>query len=357
MRIRENVRNVFWALALVGLLGIGNVEASQPDDLGISVRDKVQDGKERPAILVTPRVAVKKLKVVLTRKSDGKEFVLHAKNLRRGKTKALEFSQPVGGAEYDALFSVTWGKGAPAEFGFTFSALVVGPMKIAVSKRDVDLDAHRLAFTSTRRVQGAEIAVFGDEGREIGRGRAEIGSGAANSSHWIQWKQTPGNVRRLELKVYDESGFWKGLEIRPFFVEPREDQIFFATGSHGVEPSEKGKLNETQEWIQRGVRAARDQAGVSLGMRLYVGGYTDTVGSAESNRVLSEKRARSIASYFRRNGLKIDVFYQGFGEGALALKTEDNVASEKNRRTVYVLSSQAPPKSAVFPRTQWKRLP
>ena len=95
------------------------------------------------------------------------------------------------------------------------------------------------------------------------------------------------------------------VEVRPFFVEPREDQIFFKTGSHAVEASEKGNLGETLEWIRQGISAAKNQAGVALGMRLYVGGYTDTVGSSESNRKLSRQRAKSIASYFKKQGIKI----------------------------------------------------
>ena len=91
-------------------------------------------------------------------------------------------------------------------------------------------------------------------------------------------------------------------------------------------------------------------------MRLYVGGYTDTVGSPDSNRTLSMNRAKSIARYFKAQGLSLAIYYQGFGEDALAVKTPDNTASEKNRRTVYVLTSQKPPRSALFPKGDWRLL-
>jgi len=339
------------------LLGESVVWASQPEDLGISVRDKVQQGKEKPAILLQPRVNVKKLVVRLKGTDGGKTQVLEAGRLRKGSKKALSFKQSAGRQEYEAMFEVTWASGKTAEFGFTFAAMVVGPLEVRVSEKHVDLDARKLKFTSTREVRGAELQVFGEGGRVLGNGRVDLGRGAAGALHEISWTQADASVRRLELKVYDPEGFWKGVEVRPFFVEPREDQIFFKTGSHAVESSESGKLGETLTWIRKGISAAKNQAGVALGMRLYVGGYTDTVGSSESNRSLSMNRAESIASYFRRQGLKIDIYYQGFGEDALAVSTPDNTDNKKNRRTVYVLSSQVPPRSKIFPRTQWRKLP
>ncbi len=67
-------------------------------------------------------------------------------------------------------------------------------------------------------------------------------------------------------------------------------------------------------------------------------------------------RAQAIASYFKRKGIKIPIFYQGFGEDVLWVKTDDNVDESRNRRALYLLGNQRPPISDMIPRSEWKRL-
>jgi outer membrane protein OmpA-like peptidoglycan-associated protein len=75
----------------------------------------------------------------------------------------------------------------------------------------------------------------------------------------------------------------------------------------------------------------------------YVAGYTDTVGSTADNQALSERRARAIADYFVKRGLTgMPIYARGFGEGALAVKTADDVPEAKNRRALYIVSSFMP---------------
>ena len=89
---------------------------------------------------------------------------------------------------------------------------------------------------------------------------------------------------------------------------------------------------------------------------LYVAGYTDTVGNASSNLSLSHKRAKAIATWFQNAGFKGDIYYQGFGEKALAVATKDNVDEPRNRRALYVVAAEAPAISADLPSKNWKKL-
>jgi outer membrane protein OmpA-like peptidoglycan-associated protein len=81
------------------------------------------------------------------------------------------------------------------------------------------------------------------------------------------------------------------------------------------------------------------------------------VGDKGANRTLSQQRARAIGAYFRKKGLSVPIYFQGFGEDALAVKTEDNVDEARNRRALYILSNFPPPVSYHLPRKAWKRLP
>jgi len=92
------------------------------------------------------------------------------------------------------------------------------------------------------------------------------------------------------------------------------------------------------------------------GITLYIAGHTDTVGSPTHNFKLSQDRARSIAAWFRKRGVKIPISYEGFGETSLAVKTADNIDEVRNRRADYVLSDGAPTLSSSF-HASWKRIP
>ena len=92
------------------------------------------------------------------------------------------------------------------------------------------------------------------------------------------------------------------------------------------------------------------------GITLYIAGHTDTVGNNGSNLKLSQDRARSIAAWFRKRGVRLPISFEGFGETSLAVRTADNVDEVRNRRVDYVLSDGPPNYSAGF-RPSWKKIP
>ena len=132
---------------------------------------------------------------------------------------------------------------------------------------------------------------------------------------------------------------------------PHED-VVFASGSHAIPGAENPKLESS--WTS--VSEVFAKYGAVVEVKLYVAGYTDTVGDAGSNQGLSERRARSIATWFRQRGFAGPVFYQGFGESVLAVQTPDGTDEQANRRALYVLAAQAPPVSPPLPRSDWKQL-
>jgi outer membrane protein OmpA-like peptidoglycan-associated protein len=67
-------------------------------------------------------------------------------------------------------------------------------------------------------------------------------------------------------------------------------------------------------------------------------------------------RALAIASWFRENGFKGEIHYQGFGEDGQLVKTLDETAEPANRRAIYILAAEAPPTSEQLPRSAWRPL-
>jgi outer membrane protein OmpA-like peptidoglycan-associated protein len=322
--------------------------------LGLSVRSLVQEG-DRPALLLAPTVAVKRVGVTLKRKADDKVILLESGPLAKGQEAALEWEQAPGNHAYEAHIEATPAKGDPIVLGIGFEASTVGPLVVEAQRKGSELDARKLTFTSSRATTKAKVTVYGEGDRVVGHGEQDYGRVPPIKPVTVGWTQDEAAVRRIALEVHDDMGFWATVEVRAVFVEPWEDRIYFAFGSDAVEPGEKSKLDATYERITDALETARREVGDSLDLRLYVAGYTDTVGTPASNQDLSERRAKSIGRYLAGKGLTLPVYYQGFGESVLAVKTADETENERNRRTVYVLSSQTPV-SELFPKKSWKKL-
>lgn len=100
------------------------------------------------------------------------------------------------------------------------------------------------------------------------------------------------------------------------------DGVTFATGSANIGPSFQQVLDRVAANLQQYPNSLID-----------VYGYTDTVGSRESNQRLSEQRAAAVSRYLISRGVnQARIRSQGFGEDNLRVQTSDNVNEAQNRR-------------------------
>lgn len=349
--MKTPLRRALLAAAL--LLSAATVaSADEAGDLGITIRTQVQVG-QRPAVLLKPSVGFRKLDMTLTADGTSRGVKLSAGPTGAGSERAIEWSQPVGSVKWDAKAVVTWEDGSKGEFGLTFETAVFPKIHSVIHKEDVDLKNHTLTARLNQPAAKAELVVTGDDGKVMHQGEKELLGAEAGTDLVIDWEQPAGiAVLKIELKLWSTFGFWSSIEITPFEVEIPHEEVIFATGDAVVRPSEAAKLQHTLVLLNEKI----DRYGGLLELQLYVGGYTDTVGSKGSNQELSERRARAIGAWFKAHGLKLPVYYQGFGEDAPAVATPDETDRAENRRALYVLSASAPAKQASVPRSNWSRL-
>lgn len=121
------------------------------------------------------------------------------------------------------------------------------------------------------------------------------------------------------------SGDLRGIRLRPtvnFTVE-------FETDSAKLTPQATRTLDELG-------RALTSSA--LSGYRFRIEGHTDTVGTREYNRALSERRAASVLDYlvarWRIDPSKLEAV--GMGEDQLLVPTGPNVSEVRNRRVAVV---------------------
>ena len=238
--------------------------------------------------------------------------------------------------------------GAWGEMPLMFRVVVQPELGWTYGLDDVDLPGKALVVHPTRPLAAATLTVIGRGGRTLDTVTGDLGDPANPRFVWT----TSDEVLKLRVEGTDRDGMAGFLELSPWsYAVPHED-VIFASGSHALVDGELPKLERC--WAE--VQKVLDTYGDVVEIALFVGGYTDTVGEAAANDALSERRARTIAAWFRDRGFRGDVRYQGFGEQALAVPTPDETDAAPNRRAVYLLAAEAPPVSAELPRRAWKPL-
>jgi outer membrane protein OmpA-like peptidoglycan-associated protein len=231
------------------------------------------------------------------------------------------------------------------------------PLKVQVEKSKVDLKAHRLEVKMSHPAGKVKIEVFAEDEAPLADEEHDFSGRPAGTPLIVTW--TPSSdapVGHIEVHAYDAQGNWVGVQLAPWFVPIPHEDVNFKTDSADIQDAEAPKLEAAYAKLEEVLAKDKEHGRMHPGITLYIAGHTDTVGSASHNLKLSQDRARSIAAWFRKRGVKLPISYEGFGETSPEVKTADNVDEPRNRRVDYVLSDGPPTYSAGF-KPSWKRIP
>jgi hypothetical protein len=310
---------------------------------------KGQEGSSHPVLTLRGHQPIDRY--VLSLRCGGTQ-VSRSGSMGSGDLVEIPIEIPVGRATCSGSLSASFADGE-GDMPLSFEIAQLPPMRIQVPRDKLDLEARSLQLSADRAVEQVEVEVYGETGDMLGHGVAPIGGEPAGSLLVADWQAQPGDVLRIHVKVMDSDGFWAGVDLFPWSYNIPHEDVVFETARWEILPAEAPKLEDALGQA-RGV--IQRFSATQIEMNLYVGGYTDTVGDAGGNQVLSQHRAEAIAAWFRAAGWDRPIFYQGFGESALAVSTPDETDEQANRRSTYVIAAEAPPPSAEFPRSAWKKL-
>jgi len=237
--------------------------------------------------------------------------------------------------------------GAWGEMPLHLDVALLPPLDFAFDASD--LDAGRLTVRPSRPVKAARLERIGVGGVPLGGAEVDL-----SDPLQVRFSWTPGEeVLKLRVEATDEAGVAGFLELSPWSYQVPHEDVVFASGSDTLDPAEEPKLERC--WSD--VRAVLDKYGDVVKIQLFVAGFTDTVGDVAANDALSQRRARTIARWFRERGFTGGIHYQGFGERVLAVGTPDETDEAANRRAVYLLAAEVPPVSDALPARRWTKLP
>lgn len=311
-----------------------------------SVNAKVQADEGHPSFVLEATGAIDGGEITFKR-SDGKSFSAKINALSSGQSQTFELKQPAKKFGYTATIAATGGT-QTVEADVEFTAVRAPKLTIDVDPDAVRVGQGRVPITTNRPLDRVEFEVYDENGLRVRAGEQSMGNRGGRLV--VEFEPTP-EVAAISLVAYDVDGFWQGIKLEPFWVKIPHKEVNFAFGKATWADDQTPKLQESLADIRDAMRKHRDKG---LRMQLYIAGYTDTVGSKADNQRLSEARARAISAWFRQAGLSIPVYYQGFGESALAVKTPDETKEPKNRRVIYILGNARPPESGAIPRSNWK---
>lgn len=294
---------------------------------------------------------IEDVELEIQRRSDREEFEFSRAGMDAGQTWNVEMPVPHRTTEFSLTVRATFA-GVAGEISDTFEIEVMEPMDFEVDVDSFDADNRRFTMTMTQPAGHAEIVVRDDNGNLLTERTVTFNGEPAGTDLEVTWSQPPGNILTVDVRAVSAEGAWSSRQYIPWKVEFDAAHVNFASGSAEVPDADMGMLRE------RLVEIVDTAARVSdfVEVQLYIGGYTDTVGSNADNQRLSEDRAQAIATFFQSEGVDFPVFYQGFGEDGQAVATGDSVDEPQNRRSVFILSTREPPTASHVPRSNWREL-
>ena len=330
------------------LLLVGNALAQQA--VSLEIIHTVHSPKH-PAIVLHTNVGARSLDLKVQCGST------HAAYNGPAKAKqSIRIDLKVGEGKHSCTGSLEgeFSDGTSGSMPLKFEVAVQVPIQLQVTMNDLDLERHRLRVHTDRPIAQLDIDVYGESGQIIGRGRRP---GGGQSPLEIEWTQSEGAVTRLAIKATGHGGMATVLDLFPWSYNIPHDDVVFPSGSAVIPEGERHKLTDAKERIDQALaRFSGGQLGFEIPMQLFVAGFTDTVGSTVRNQRLSEARARSLGEWFRANGFKRPIHFQGFGERSLAVSTPDETDAPANRRVLYIIAAERPTQSTTLPGTNWQRL-
>jgi len=225
-------------------------------------------------------------------------------------------------------------------------------LEVRIDKSKVDLDRRRLEVRMNQPADRVELKLYDESGFMLSEESHNFKGRRAGSALTVYWKKTSAKVGRIEVFAFDKWERFQGIAIVPWSFSVPHEEVVFENNSALIRPSEEPKLNKSLLVIQDAIERYKDLGDISL----FIAGHTDTLGQPHHNKQLSRERAEAIALWFLDHGLSLPIFYEGFGESSLKVKTPDETAEPQNRRVDYVLSVDTPSYKTRGGNPAWRKL-
>ena len=326
--------------------------SARADAISVKMVTQVPAG-QAPKLTITASEPVDQVEVLLNR-DDGKMVEEQIGELGAGGWRDVMLDARVGKHKYSGRITCVSG-GKPSATQVSFETVVSGVLTVVLDKSRVDLANGRMEMQVSVPDGRVELKILSAaDGATLVEHDQSFADHAASDPLIVKWTPSPkgAEVGRVDVRVSDASGAFRSYSLFPWSVYIPHEEVNFATDSAAIAASETPKLVASLGKIADALAKHKDLGPI----KLYIAGHTDTVGAAPYNLALSRKRAQAIAGWFRKNGLRLPIAFEGYGEYALRVATPDNTDEPRNRRVDYILSVEDPVLKATDFRPVWKSI-
>ena len=321
------------------------------DSVNISLTNKALKGKGLPAVHLEILEPIAGFRLTLAK--DGGKAQEWKGGGKPGVTRTIELNQAEGTAKWAGELVINLPNGTSGTMPLEFETELVGPLAMTLDKdRDLDLSGRKLHFSLNQPIAKVHLRVLMDTGVTVIDDDIAFSNEPAGTKLEVTWPEAKGAVMVVNLRAWAKSGVFNGIELTSWHVDIPHEEVNFASGKWDITADEVVKLERSLKLIVDAI----DKFGALAEIKLYILGFTDTVGPGPSNRALSLNRARSIGAWFRKRGVRIPVLVEGFGEDGLLVSTADETGEPKNRRALYTITIDDPEVRNIPFQPKWQRL-
>jgi len=315
------------------------------NEIDFGFNPQIEDG-DKPMLILTPNSNVRLAKVRI--EAGGKSYSFEKKGTA-GEDMIFEWKRDTSVTEAIAHIYVVFADGYTTETQLPISYSYGGSLEVDLRNAKADHKKRTLTVSVNAKVEDVEVLAYGAKKVLLDQQSYRLDEGPGNVT--LSWDGDFKDVVLLDI-TFRSGNAYAGFTYSPWYLNIPHQDILFATNSATIEKEEEWKLDSTMEQLTD----VLDKYGSVIPIKLYIGGCTDTVGSRQNNKELSRARARAIAKWLRANGYDQPIYYYGFGEDWLAVRTKDGVDEAANRRVEYIVSTNPPPASTGIPQVVWKEL-
>ncbi|HEY8378076.1 MAG TPA: OmpA family protein [Nannocystis sp.] len=328
---------------------------------------RATDEKGQAYVILRANEDLKEMEVTIT--GDRQTIRKKVPALKAGKEFKIVWTQNGDAAAYELQIQSPSGE-ATASFEVTRAAAPsggkgggggVGKVTAHATASEILYD-HKVAYTTSFDVASYEFKVYNTDGDVI---HNDAGEGGWRANQRIEFKwDSHDDVFLVKVRFESAQGQFGEHILAPMAIEIPHTEVVFDSGKAIIKGEQAPKIDEAAAVAMHKLAAVENAKkavgnvleGANYVPKLFISGYTDTVGKPADNQKLSEARARAIAERFYEKGVWSEIYFVGMGEKGLKVPTPDNFDEEQNRRAVYVISFQ-PPTGPWFPAPNaWKKL-
>ena len=333
---------------MLGLLFASTAFAADAIELELVKYGQIESAA--PAVILKINRSTKSVDLQL--KCGSQSFSKRSVVLSSGQKITLELPISKGKARCSGTLNAEFPDGTAGSMPLNFGIEMFDALKINIDKTSIDMKAKTLNVKLSRPAARYEVELLDVDQQSMDSSAVDVPKNRNLGPQTLSWSRASGEVAIIRVRAKDVYGFWSSIDLLPWHYDIPHEDVIFESSKAEILPSEEPKLVAVRKEIEAVFVKYEKIAKANL----YVAGYTDTVGSANSNLQLSARRAKSIAQWFKAKGFRGKIYYQGFGESALAVPTKDGVDKAENRRALYIVAAEAPPRSADLPKSNWKLL-